>query len=66
MSLKKEIFYKEYTNRENEILRAPYNPELEFYSVIKSGNIKRPGNFVKNHFTQRKVWAYSPITHYRI
>lgn len=47
MSLKKEIFYKEYTNRENEILRAPYNPELEFYSVIKSGNIKKTRELCK-------------------
>ena len=38
---KKELFYKEYIRRENDILRAPYNPELEFYSVIKSGNVKK-------------------------
>lgn len=41
MSLEKDLFYKEFVERENDILRAPYNPELEFYSVIKSGNITR-------------------------
>ncbi|MED9903040.1 MAG: helix-turn-helix domain-containing protein [Lachnospiraceae bacterium] len=39
--LKRELFYKEFVQRENNILRAPYNPELEFYSVIKSGNEQR-------------------------
>ncbi|MDO5155240.1 MAG: AraC family transcriptional regulator [Eubacteriales bacterium] len=41
MSLQKELFYQEFIQRENDILRAPYNPELEFYSVIKSGNLSR-------------------------
>lgn len=39
--LKQEQFYKEFVQRENNIVRAPYNPELEFYSVIKSGDEKR-------------------------
>ena len=41
MTLKKEIFYKEFTRREHEVLRAPYNPELEFYTVIKIGDVER-------------------------
>ena len=41
MSIQKEIFYREFVQRENDILRAPYNPELEFYSVIKSGNVAK-------------------------
>ena len=41
MDIKRELFYKEYIQREEEILRAPYNPELEFYSVIKSGNVTK-------------------------
>lgn len=41
MNLKKELFYREFIQRENNILRAPYNPELEFYSIIKSGNISK-------------------------
>lgn len=41
MSLHKELVYKEFAQRENDILRAPYNPELEFYDAIKSGNLKK-------------------------
>lgn len=41
MNIKKELFYKEFVQRENNISRAPYNPELEFYSVIKSGNVEK-------------------------
>lgn len=41
MNIRKELFYREFIHRENNILRAPYNPELEFYSIIKSGNISK-------------------------
>lgn len=41
MNLKKEQLYKEFVQRENDLLRAPYNPELEFYSCIKEGNIEK-------------------------
>lgn len=41
MSIAKEFVYKEFIQRENESFRAPYNPELEFYSAIKSGNLTK-------------------------
>lgn len=41
MNVDRELFYKEFVQRESNILRAPYDPELEFYSVIKSGDIKK-------------------------
>lgn len=41
MNIQKEFAYKEYVQRENETMRAPYNPELEFYSAIKSGNLTK-------------------------
>ena len=41
MPLAKELFYREYVQRENDLLRAPYNPELEFYTAIQSGNIRK-------------------------
>ena len=41
MSIQKELFYKEFVKRESEILRAPYNPELEFYSTIKAGDVTK-------------------------
>lgn len=39
--LGKEYVYQEYIRREENILHAQYDPELEFYSVIKSGNIAK-------------------------
>jgi len=39
--LQKEYVYQEYVRREENLFRAPYNPELEFYSVIKSGDIEK-------------------------
>ena len=41
MNIKKELAYRAFIERENNILRAPYNPELEFYSTIKSGNVTK-------------------------
>ena len=52
--LKKEFVYQEYTRREENILRAPYNPELEFYSVIKSGNIEKTKELCSVSFADKK------------
>ncbi|MTK07677.1 MAG: AraC family transcriptional regulator [Hungatella sp.] len=38
MNIKKELAFQEFVRRENNLIRAPYTPEQEFYSVIKSGN----------------------------
>lgn len=38
---KKELFYKEFIQREHDFFRAPYNPEIEFYNTIQSGNIQK-------------------------
>jgi len=40
-NMDKELFYKEFVRRESNILRAPYNPELEFYSAIKAGDVEK-------------------------
>ena len=37
----KELFLKEFVQREDEFLRAPYNPEIEFYTSVKSGDVER-------------------------
>ena len=37
----KEISYQEYINRENELLHAPFDPELEFYNYVKLGDIDK-------------------------
>lgn len=41
LNVNRELQYKEYVQRENDFVRAPYNPELEFYSSIKEGNIEK-------------------------
>lgn len=48
--MKKEIIYKEYLNREEEFIRSEYQPELEFYSLVKSGNEKKVKASYKNSF----------------
>ena len=32
-----ELFYKDFIQREDNFLRAPYNPEINFYNSIKNG-----------------------------
>lgn len=39
MDIEKELFYREFVQREDEVYRAPYDPELEFYYKIKAGDI---------------------------
>lgn len=41
MNIKKELAFQEFVRRENNLIRAPYTPEQEFYSVIKSGNMAK-------------------------
>lgn len=41
MKRSKNLFYKEFLNREQFFLRAAFVPEQEFYSAIKSGNVER-------------------------
>lgn len=44
----KELFYKDYVQREEEFLRAPYNPEIEFYSTIKAGDVEKVRELCKD------------------
>ena len=50
----KEYIYKEFLRKEENILRAPYNPELEFYSVIKSGDVNKVKELCKESFTSKQ------------
>jgi len=47
MEIDREMFYREFVRREKNIRRAPYDPELEFYSVIKSGDVERTRELCK-------------------
>ena len=53
MDIKKELFYKEFVQREEEFLRAPYNPEIEFYSTIKAGNVEKVRELCKESFIDK-------------
>lgn len=39
MAFEQDLFYREFIQREEDFLRAPYNPEMEFYSAIQNGDI---------------------------
>ncbi|MBQ7832985.1 MAG: AraC family transcriptional regulator [Lachnospiraceae bacterium] len=52
--MKKEFVYKEFLRKEENILRAPYNPELEFYSVIKSGDLAKTEELCRDTFSEKK------------
>ena len=66
--MKKEFVYKEFLRKEENILRAPYNPELEFYSVIKSGDIKKTKALCEEPLTKKKglgVLSHNPLQNMR-
>ena len=52
--LKKDYVYQEYVRHEENAFRAPYNPELEFYSVIKSGNVEKIKELCVNAFDEKQ------------
>ena len=52
---KREMVYREYVRRESDFIRAPYNPELEFYTAIKSGDIKRVREMCRQPFTDKEA-----------
>ena len=65
---KKEFVYKEFLRKEENILRAPYNPELEFYSVIKSGDVKKAKELCKESFSEKQglgVLSKNPLQNIR-
>ncbi|MBR6224006.1 MAG: AraC family transcriptional regulator [Lachnospiraceae bacterium] len=53
MDYKKELFYREFVQREDNFLRAPYNPEIEFYATIKAGDIKKLKELLKEELTDK-------------
>lgn len=54
MDFKKKLLYKEFIERENDMLRAPYDPELAFYSAIKSGNVKQVHELCKESLLSKQ------------
>ncbi|MBQ9200601.1 MAG: AraC family transcriptional regulator [Lachnospiraceae bacterium] len=54
MDLKKEHLYHEFIQREQEFLRADYNPEIEFYSYVKSGDINSLKELLSEKLSEKK------------
>lgn len=54
MDIKKEWNYKEYVNRENNFIHAPFSPEFAFYTAVKSGDIKKVTKLCENEFPEKK------------
>ncbi len=44
----KEMFYKDFIQREDGFLRAPYNPEIDFYNTIKIGDVEKVKELCKD------------------
>ncbi|MBR4514200.1 MAG: helix-turn-helix domain-containing protein [Lachnospiraceae bacterium] len=53
MDYQKELFYKNFVQRENEFSRAPINPEIEFYTTIGAGNVERVKELCKDVLTDK-------------
>ena len=53
MDIKREQFYREFVQRENNFLRAPYNPEVEFYNTIKTGDVERTKELCKEQLVDK-------------
>lgn len=45
--------YKEFIQREDGMLRAPYLPELEFYNAVKTGNMQKVRTFLKEPLSEK-------------
>ena len=54
MNYNKELFYRDFIRREDNFLRAPYNPEVNFYETIKSGDIKTITELCKERLTNKE------------
>lgn len=66
--MKKELVYKEFLRREEPSFRAPYNPELAFYTAIQSGDIKKTRALCREPLSHKKglgVLSRNPLQNLR-
>lgn len=49
----KELVYREYMMREEMLYHAPYNPEMEFYNAVKTGDEKTVEKSLKVDFCKK-------------
>ena len=48
------LAYRDFVQREERFVRAPYNPELEFYQAVVSVNLKKVKEMTKESFLAKK------------
>lgn len=63
-----KIRYKEFIERESGLLRAPFNPELEFYTAVKMGDIKKVEQLTEEPFTLKEglgTLSENPLRHFQ-
>lgn len=54
MDKDRERFLSEFVQRESNFLRAPYNPEIEFYNTIKSGDVERTRKLCREQLVDKE------------
>ncbi|MCR5213804.1 MAG: AraC family transcriptional regulator [Eubacterium sp.] len=54
MMLEKELIYHEYVQRENEFVRADYQPEFEFYNAVGKGDIEKVKVLLEDSFSNKE------------
>lgn len=68
MEYRKELAYREFLQRENNIFRAPYQPELEFYAVIQSGNMNKTKEMCRESLLEKQglgILSQNPLNNIR-
>ena len=56
----KELVYREYMMREEMLYHAPYNPEMEFYNAVKTGDEKTVEKSLKVDFCTNIILRLRP------
>ena len=67
-NIKKELSYREFVHRESDLSRAPYDPELEFYSLIRLGDEKRVKELCQQKLMDKPglgILSDNPLTNLR-
>ncbi|SEG11551.1 AraC-type DNA-binding protein [Eubacterium ruminantium] len=52
--IEKELSYREYILREEYLIHAPFDPEMEFYNAVKSGDRKKVESFLTEPFCKKE------------
>lgn len=53
-NLHNEWIYREYINRENLLLHAPYEPEMDFYNMVAFGKVQEVKKYLEEDFLKKE------------